>query len=357
MKKVLVGISILSSLILLCTGIFLYRNHKNNEFKEIKTITYDKDKPDDQNTQFKSTKPISITISAIGDCTIGSDPNFGYTNSFHQIFDKNDSTYFFSGVKGILGEDDITLANLETTFTESTDKEPKAFNFKGPSKYTDILKSGSVEIVNIANNHILDFKEQGYKDTLEALHNAGIYYSGEDNYYIYSVKGLKIGFIGYYSNFNPNVYDDLKKGIDYLKDNEVDLIITSFHWGIEREYKQNEKQRKLAEYAIDLGSDLVIGHHPHVVQGIEEYKGKYIVYSLGNFVFGGNKNPKDKDTFIFQEKFDFIDNKLSSSSINIIPASLSGKNNINDYRPVILEGTEKERVMNKILKYSNLSVE
>lgn len=126
----------------------------------------------------------------------------------------------------------------------------------------------------------------------------------------------------------------------------------TYHWGIEREYKQNVVQESIARYTIDNGADLVLGHHPHVLQGIEYYKGKYIVYSLGNFVFGGNCNPNDKDTMIFQETFHYENDILKSTSIEIIPCSLSSRNNLNDYQPNILEGEEQQRVLRKVLENS-----
>lgn len=299
-----------------------------------------------------------ITISAVGDCTIGSDPNFSYSNSFLEVYDKNNPEYFFAGVYDLTKNDDITLANFESTFTTATDKEKKAFNFKAPLEYVNILKEGSVEVVNLANNHTYDFKIQGFNDTVNTLEDAGISFCAADLYTIYEVEGIKVGFIGYYANYNTNIYEEVETGINILKNNDVDLIIVSFHWGVEKTYEQNKSQRDLGRWTIDNGADLVIGHGPHVIQGIEKYSDKYIVYSLANFVFGGNKNPKDKDSFVFQETFNFENDELIETSINIVPVSVSSKKNINDYQPSILVGDEKDRVMNKILKYSeNVIVE
>ena len=111
-------------------------------------------------------------------------------------------------------------------------------------------------------------------------------------------------------------------------------------------------QENIARYAIDNGADLVLGHHPHVLQGIENYKGKYIVYSLGNFVFGGNKNPSDKDTMIFRETFTFQEGKLMDTKYEIIPCSLSSRTDLNDYQPTLLEGEEKTRVLKKVFENS-----
>ncbi|MCI8331088.1 MAG: CapA family protein [Bacilli bacterium] len=296
-----------------------------------------------------------IVISAIGDCTLGTDDNFGYERSFTNVLDDNsrDFSYFFSGVFDILSKDDLTIANLETTFTDATVRKEKQFNFKGDLDYTNILSSGSVEAVNLANNHTYDFLEEGFVDTKNALDNANIPYFGYDDYKILDVDGIKIGLAGLSGWDETSAKDNTLKAIDYFKNENTDLIIMTYHWGIEKEYEQNSTQENIAKFAIDSGADLVIGHHPHVLQGVELYNGKYIVYSLGNFVFGGNKNPKDKDTMIFQEIFHFEDGVLTDSRIEIIPCSLSGEKNSNDYRQVVLDGDDKDAVLKKIMTYSN----
>jgi len=301
-----------------------------------------------------------ILISAVGDCTIGTDSNFGYQNSFIDVLNKNnnDYSYFFSKTIDIFKNDDLSIANMEGTFTTSNNKVEKVFNFKGEKEYAKVFTSGSIEAVNLANNHTYDFGEQGYKDTLDALEKENIKYFGYDNYYIYEVKDIKIGLAGitYFDNdTEEKTKNKTDKAINYFKEKKVDLIFISYHWGIEKTETQNTEQELMGRYAIDKGADLVIGHGPHWIQGIEEYKGKYIIYSLANFVFGGNKNPTVKDTFIFQEKFHYENNKLKETSITLYPAKVSGLNNTNDYRPVLLDGEEKERVLNKILVNSNIN--
>lgn len=294
----------------------------------------------------------AITISAIGDCTIGTDTHFGYENSFTDVLDSNnrDFSYFFRGVKDVLDKDDLTIANLETTLTEAGEeyRVSKKFNFKGDNDYVNILKEGSVEVVNLANNHMHDYGERGYIDTKSNLEMAGIPYFGYEDYQIINVEGIKIGLAGFTGFDLESAKVNTKNAIDYLKSENVDLIIMTYHFGIEREYMQNSSQIELAHYAIDEGASLVLGHHPHVLQGIENYNGKYIVYSLGNFVFGGNRNPSDKDTMIFQEIFYYENDILVNTKIDVIPCSLSSRSDKNDYQPTILEGEELRRVRKKI---------
>jgi len=299
---------------------------------------------------------INITISAIGDCTFSNDAKVkGGWNSFESYLKDDDYSYYFRGVHNILNNDDLTIANLEGTFTDNEEKAIKTFNFKSPKKYVNILIDGSVEIVNIANNHTHDFKLKGYQDTVDTLTAANIPYFGYTSYAVKEVKGIKIGFAGlnYYDERNyDNYQSEVTDAINYLKDQKVDLIIITFHWGIEATYKQTEKQEEVGRFAIDNGADLVLGHHPHRIQGIENYNDKYIVYSLSNFVFGGHRNPSDKDSFIYQETFTFVNNKLNQRKVNIVPVSISGESNLNNYQPVVLDGAEKNRVIEKINQHS-----
>ena len=301
-----------------------------------------------------------ILITAVGDCTIGTDSNFGYQNSVIDVLNKNnkDYSYFFSKTIDIFKNDDLSIANMEGTFTTSNQRADKVFTFKGDKEYAKVFTKGSIEAVNLSNNHTYDYGKQSYEDTIQALKDENIKYFGYDNYYIYEVKGIKIGLAGitYFDNdTETETKDKTDKAINYFKDNKVDLIFISYHWGIEKTLVQDTKQEVMGRYAIDKGADLIIGHGPHWIQGIEEYKGKYIIYSLANFVFGGNKNPTDKDTFIFQENFHYENNKLKETTIKLYPAKVSGENNRNDYRPIVLEGEEKDRVLNKILEHSNIN--
>lgn len=296
----------------------------------------------------------SITISAVGDCTLGYDDRFSYTDSLPDVLKQQNYEYgyFFDGVYDILSNDDVTIANLESPLTDSQTKASKQFAFKGPSEYTNILIMGSVEAVNLANNHTMDYLEEGYNDTLAALEQTPIEYFGNGTYSIIEVNGKKIGMCGIKGWDEALAYEEIDKAIAYFDTMETDLKIFSFHWGVERKDKQNSTQENIGRYAIDCGADLVLGHHPHVLQGIECYNGKYIVYSLGNFVFGGNKNPRDKDSMIFQITFNYEQEKLVETEVKIIPVSISSTKEYNDYQPQVVEGAEEGRVLRRILDSS-----
>lgn len=302
----------------------------------------------------KASDKVSLTISSTGDCTLGTDENFNYSTSLNAYYESHGADYFFQHVRSIFEKDDLSIVNMEGTLTDETAREAKTFAFKAPAKYASILSGSSIEAANLANNHSHDYGEKSYTDTISALDDAGIASFGYNRIKILKVKGIKVGVTGIYELADHQERaSQVKENIKALKNAGAQLIIVNFHWGIEKQYTPDENQKALAHLAIDEGADLVIGHHPHVLEGIEEYNGKYICYSLGNFCFGGNSTPSDTDSMIVQQTFTFNKGTLKKSSeLNIIPCSITSSSGYNDYCPVPLTGSEKERVLNKISQYS-----
>lgn len=299
--------------------------------------------------------PVSLTLSVVGDCTLGTDEYFDYDTSLNAYYENYGADYFMANVKSIFSKDDLTIANFEGTLTESTEREDKQFAFKAPASYANILTAGSVEAVNTANNHSHDYGEESFNDTLKALDTSNILHFGYDETAVTEVKGVKVGLVGIYElNDHLGREEQLKQNIAKVKQDGAQLIVVIFHWGNEKEEVPDENQKTLGHLAIDEGADLVCGHHPHVLQGIEEYKGKNIVYSLGNFCFGGNAYPSDMDTIIFQQTFTIDQNGVKDDNVtNIIPCSISSDSDYNNYQPTPAEGEEATRIMQKIQKRSS----
>jgi hypothetical protein len=298
-----------------------------------------------------------VLLSAVGDCTIGTDSKFGYTNTLPAMVSQsnNDFSYLFKNVYSIFNEDDITIANLETTFTDSNDKADKRFNFKAPSEYAKSLTLGSIEGVNLSNNHIYDYKERGFKDTKLALENEKINYFGEGSKWTTKIKDHSLDFLGYRGwSLDQDFLNKLKEDITELKKTNS-VIVINFHWGNENQYYPIDAQKELAHFAIDNGADIILGHHPHVIQGIEQYKNRFIAYSLGNFCFGGNSNPKDKRTFIFQSNLKFTNDDLTAIGVRVIPCSISSVDYTNNYCPTPLKGEAKKNLLNSLNKLSEHS--
>lgn len=315
---------------------------------------------DSQNTDSSNatvSSPVSLTLSVVGDCTLGTDETFDYDTSLNAYYENYGADYFLQNVKDIFSADDLTIANFEGTLTDSDEREDKTFAFKAPASYASILTGGSVEAVNTANNHSHDYGEQSFNDTLAALDDAGIVHFGYDETAVMDVKGIKVGLVGIYELYDHLEREQqLKDNIAKVKADGAQLIVVIFHWGNETETIPDSNQTTLGRIAIDEGADLVCGHHPHVLQGIETYKDRNIVYSLGNFCFGGNSSPSDMDTMIYQQTFTIDADGVKKDNVtNIIPCSISSAayDGYNNYQPTPAEGDEATRILGKINERSS----
>lgn len=352
-------------LVILCGALLakgLYKSNKEEPQPETKTESANKEgqKPEKQETP--EVQETTITISAAGDCTLGTDEGFNYKRSFKGKYDAvQDPAYFFQNVQPVFAQDDLTIVNMEGTLTEETTREPKQFAFKGDAEYAKILTAGAVETANLANNHSFDYGKKSYEDTITALEAEGISSFGYERTAVMDIKGVKVGLAGVYELAEHiDCKQDLLDNIASLKEQGAQIIIVSFHWGQEKENVPSDVQVELAHAAVDNGADLVLGHHPHVLQGIEEYKGKNIVYSLGNFCFGGNSAPSDMDTMIFQQTFIVKDGKLQEDNVtNILPCKISSayEEGYNNYQPILAEGEQKEKIFERLSEYSQKAQE
>ncbi len=248
-------------------------------------------------------------ISFIGDCSIGDAiQSEGKASSYHSAIANNGYEYPFSLVREYLAADDLTVANLEVVLTTSRKHKNKKYPLRGKPEFTEVLRAGSVEAVNTINNHCEDFGRDGYKDTLANLDAGGILRfgcnragteNGYDDLLATDVNGIRVGIMG----FSYPQESDLKKideRVKRLKEEQgCDLVIVSLHWGREVHSMPTNGQISYAKKVIDSGADMVYGHHPHVLQPINFYKGKPILYSTGNFTFG-TMSRVDPSTGIFQ---------------------------------------------------------
>ncbi len=308
------------------------------------------------------TPPKSILISCVGDCTLGNDVKQESAACFNRVYEAQGPEHFFKYVKDIFALDDLTVINLEGVLTEKGSPASKTWRFRGRPEYITMLQNASVDVCSFANNHCHDYGDISYEDTRVNLDLYGMPYSSEDNVCIVERKGVKIGIASIQSAFRHGdtaqtaEYRDTEylKALILMKLNELklygaQLILLNCHWGIEGTRTASAQQKELGHFAIDNGADLVIGHHPHVLQPVECYKGKYILYSLGNFCFGGNKNPKDKQTMIWQQVFSVGPDGNTTLLAHIVPCRLSSVTNLNDYCPTpLIEGAEREKLLSML---------
>ena len=294
-------------------------------------------------------EPEYFTLSFVGDCTIGSSQhNKGSASSYEGVVG-DDLEWPFAATKQYFEDDYLSIANMEGTFTTSPYSNMGTFTFKADPKYAGVFSAGGIDLVTLGNNHAGDYLEQGREDTRAALEAEGIYYADEDGGAVYQADGGPA--IGVYSKLWPTA-NDVKKGVEALKTAGAEFIIAALHWGNEGSYRANADQIAVGHAAIDAGANIVYGCHPHVLQKTEEYGGGWIFYSLGNWSFGGNTNPRDRDTAIIQATLKrTFDGTITIEDVTFIPCKLSGKDASNDYQPQPYEegSKEYERAMSKLL--------
>ena len=288
-----------------------------------------------------------ITITAVGDCTIG-----GLKSSnFHDYAASQRPEYFFENVQKYFQNDDLTIINLEGPLTNQTDKRPnRTFNFRGKPEYVNILTCSGIDVCNLANNHGYDYKKEGLKETYQVLTNAGIASCGFGLEYYTEIDGFTVGCLGFTEwDFEKSEIINVIKAARQ----KCDLLIVSIHWGREYKHTPTSYCQDMGPRMIDAGADLVIGNHSHVYGTIYQYKGKYIIYSLGNFVFGGNNDPDYQECTIFRQTFTVSKGQSVDAGVDIIPARVSSNPKYNDFKPMIMEPAEGLKQLKRVASVSN----
>ena len=291
-----------------------------------------------------------ITLTFGGDCVLGTREEWvGTPGNFETCVDAKGMGWCFSGIGDVFAEDDFTLVNLECVLQDGNQghNSKKQHTFRGRTAYAQMLAGASVEGVNIANNHYIDYNQSGETSTKAALEAAGIEYCGYRNLFIWEHNGFKIGFGGcretvFYEENKAYIYRDIQK----LKDKGCDVVIYSCHWGEEYSPAHNQRQERMAQYAVNSGADIVVGTHPHVVQGVANLDGCTVLYSLGNLVFGGTHELQTFDAILARVTLRFDDRKhYLGACVELLPVLTSGSIPGNDFRAVPAEGQDAERIL------------
>lgn len=292
-----------------------------------------------------------IVITLGGDCVLGTRQEWKQDpDTFDTLIAREGYDWCFSNIAEPFLKDDISLVNLEGVLQDHATGHAKGkqYTFRGDPSYTEILKSAGIEQVNLANNHYIDFGRSGRDSTRAALEEAGIAYSGYTYRSIVNVGGYKIGFAGcretvYLERKRP-MYNDL----EYLKKQGCDVILYSCHWGKEYSPTHNKTQERMADYALSHGADIVVGTHPHCVQGIEQRKGGVVIYSLGNLVFGGTHEMTTFDALVVQAVLTFENGRYEGVTLRLMPVLTSSARPDNNFRPEWAEGEDAQRILSLI---------
>lgn len=299
----------------------------------------------------------AVTLSFAGDCTFAYFNESDRANMFPAVYRNSGSvTYPFDRVKNVFGADDVTLVNLEGALTTSQQHREKTFYFRGEPSYVNILTGSSVEAVTVENNHSGDYFEQGFNDTLQTLKNAGIRFTSRSEPAVIDVNGYKVvmlslSLVG--KTYTPEIQSQLEAAIGQYRGSKT-VVVVNLHWGIESSGTPEHWQVDAAHSIIDAGADLIIGHHPHVLQGIEVYNGHYIVYSLGNFSFGGNMAAINPQTMIFRIAFSETDTgSMRMNRVSVVPCyTTSSGSTANNFQPMPLFGETGKAVVDKVIALS-----
>ena len=292
-----------------------------------------------------------IRLTFAGDVTLGSEEYLRKEDySLVSFAEREGNEYFFENVRELFSMDDLTIVNLEGVLSDSNagENKEKTYRFRGEPEYTEILTYGSVEMVNLANNHTFDYGERGYLETQVALAQSGIRFFGGRETTIFEKYGIRIAFLGLsYTEETRAEKEWIKEEIRRLKREEnVNAVVFSYHGGREYSEARTQKQVDIAELAVDAGADLVIMHHPHVVQGMSVLDNRSVCYSLGNFCFGGNKNVRAMESLVVAATLHFSDDgEYLGQQVDLYPAHISGTEPRSNYQPLLVTGQEAKRVM------------
>ena len=302
-----------------------------------------------------------IILSFIGDCTLGcKEIDHGKKKSIDYYIQQYGFEYPFAMVRYILAQDDLTVANMEGIFQNSVEglnkKTKKEYNFRADESYADIFLKGSVEAVTVGNNHIGDYGQSGFDSSIRTLKEYGIKWFGSTNYggqaYIYEKDGVKIGFVGSYISYYWQNVDVLKPLFDELREEGCAAIIAVIHGGVEYAKRHDKNQYNMARKFINWGADIVVGHHPHCLQGYEIIEGAPVYYSIGNFVFAGNFSLRTNYTVILSMALSFDEEgRFMGSTANLIPCRLSQTTDVRDknlYQPYPVTGKEAQQAIKQL---------
>lgn len=308
----------------------------------------------------RQTETNDVVLSFVGDCTFAGFNDSVGEGRFPYVYEHSGSvTYPFDGVSSVFRMDTASIVNFEGTLTNSSIHPEKEFYFKGEPAYAQILPLSGVEFANLANNHSTDFFESGLIETADALTDAGVGCFYDDTPCIRKMKDadgkeFELVLLSACSSDveRPERIDALAQQVEkYRRDGA--LIAVSIHWGKELAAEPEQWQVTAAHRLADAGADIITGHHPHVLQGIECYNGTYIAYSLGNFSFGGNTKANNPETGILRACFDDDGGRPKCTGISFIPCLTTSSGSIvNDYRPCFAPEKQAQKIRKMILDRS-----
>ena len=303
-----------------------------------------------------------ITITCVGDCTLGKNQRMEAEGSWGDLFDKNGAGYFMQNVAPYFKASNVAIANLEGVLAVKPSKleifyrqrineiQPRKYRHLGKPRYLKALSGAGIDVVTFANNHNIDYGLDGFVQTVDACRKYKTPVAYYDHVVRYPVGNRTVGVFAMDGTFvSVDVIEGyVRRAMADLR-RDCDIIVACMHWGENYKLEASKEQVRLGHLCIDLGASVVFGSHAHVLQGVERYKGRYIFYSLGNFCYGGRETPKDPDTMIAQQTFTFADGELLiDDDVRVIPCWNSRSAEVNDFCPIVKDGEEGQGIIDKL---------
>jgi poly-gamma-glutamate synthesis protein (capsule biosynthesis protein) len=307
-------------------------------------------------TQAAPADTASVTILAVGDVMMGA--------SMEPAIREHGPDHPFAGTAPAIRRADIAICNLEAPFGTKGKPFKKRFTFLVPPSYAGALKNAGFDVVAMANNHMMDYGAEPLAEAIRLLDSLGIAHSGAGRDLaaarrpaIVERKGLKVAFLSYSKVYPAEFWATAKRAgtapgeSSHVREDvaaakkKADLVVVSFHWGAELMNTPKPYQRDLAHLSIDSGADLVLGHHPHILQGMEIYKGKLIAYSLGNFAFG-SRSRKCTESVMLEVRLA----RTGTGEARIIPVCVD--NLKTGFQPAIVSGPEGRAILGNLRRIS-----
>ncbi len=298
----------------------------------------------------------SFTLVVTGDMMLG--------NWAQGVILQKGMAYPFQAVDSVLRDAEVVFANLEAPFGEGGAPFEKSFTFRVNPKLVKVLRHGGINLVSLANNHMMDYGAEVMEQTRRLLKAEGIWFAGAGlnqqeamQPAIFTVNGVKVAFVACSLTFPEEFWASDTSAGTYFPYQEVfyrqirqlkqenDLVLVSFHWGEELRKTPKQYQRQLAHQTVEAGADLIVGHHPHIIQGLEVYRGKLIAYSLGNFVFGSYSSRATRSMMLKL--------RMGTSGIEwckIYPLNVDNREV--EFQPKLLQGREREAFLQELKELS-----
>ncbi|KAA9014527.1 CapA family protein [Niallia endozanthoxylica] len=300
-----------------------------------------------------------ITLTFVGDNSFGTYPETPEHLKFDHVFKANggDNHYVFKNSLPWFNSDDFTIINAESAFTNETKAENKMWRIKSNPAHVAFLPASGVEAANLANNHTKDYFLTGYEDTLEAFAENNVAVFNDGMPLKEKIGKIETIFLGYDCRMSQQSPEFLARIVEEVKTykRKDNLVIVNMHWGVEYRETPVYYQTQFGRSILDAGADIIMGGHPHRLESIENYNGKYIIYSMGDYAFGADPTLHSRQTAMFRLRFAKENDTVVMKGLTIVPTleNSDGSTSENNYQPLPVFGKEAEDIINELITISS----